>query len=292
MKVVIMINFQDYDYLETTIDATIVADSYSNLTQQRITTALLTVPKFINAELNTHRLFSRNVASSRAIRFEKQLQNATFHPVILVKNHPGMQGNELITGWRKYLIDTLWESSRYSAISHAWMMNKLGLSKQWTNRTIEPYLFISYLVTSTEWDNFFNQRDHNDAQFEMQVVARRLKNAMNNSNPNILTNDEFHLPFISTNELEQQQFLIDGVNTLIKLSAARCAKTSYSNQSKTDYENDIKLFNRLYSAVPRHNSPFEHIATPAIGQYYNLIGWKNVRYLIDSDKQFATSLGQ
>jgi len=76
------------------IKAEIVADSLSPQ-GNRITTMQVTFPRMILAELNTHRLFSRNSASSRAIPFKKTVKsviNNTFIPMAFQKSHSGMQG--------------------------------------------------------------------------------------------------------------------------------------------------------------------------------------------------------
>ena len=63
------------------ISAEIIADSI-NTFGDRITTYLLTYPRFIHAELMTHRMFSRNSASSRAIPFKRMLQMVEEDPFI------------------------------------------------------------------------------------------------------------------------------------------------------------------------------------------------------------------
>ena len=78
------------------IEAKIVADSV-NKQGNRITTFLLTYPRFIHSELMTHRMFSRNSASSRAIPFEKMVkmvEEDPFIPIAWQKHHSGMQGSE------------------------------------------------------------------------------------------------------------------------------------------------------------------------------------------------------
>ena len=55
------------------IEAKIIADSI-NPQGDRIITYLLTYPHFIHSELMTHRMFSRNSASSRAIPLKKMIK--------------------------------------------------------------------------------------------------------------------------------------------------------------------------------------------------------------------------
>jgi thymidylate synthase ThyX len=87
------------------IKAKIVADSISPQ-GHRITTMLLTFPRFILAELNTHRVFSRNSASSRAIPFEKMVkmvEEDPFIPIAWQKDHRRMQGTEYLDPNKKYV---------------------------------------------------------------------------------------------------------------------------------------------------------------------------------------------
>ena len=78
------------------ISAEIIADS-KNQFGDRITTFILTFPRIVLAEFNTHRMLSRNSASSRAIPFEKMVQmvqDDPFIPIKWMKDHKGMQGTE------------------------------------------------------------------------------------------------------------------------------------------------------------------------------------------------------
>lgn len=75
----------------------IIADSKCG--DHRITTFLLTYPRIIHAEMMTHRVFSRNSASSRAIPFEKMVkmvEEDPFIPIAWQKDHKGMQGTEYL----------------------------------------------------------------------------------------------------------------------------------------------------------------------------------------------------
>ena len=155
------------------IEAKIIADSISPQ-GKRITTYLLTYPRFIHAELMTHRLFSRNSASSRAIPFEKMVkmvEEDPFIPIAWQKDHKGMQGteyftNERISNYSEYLdgnevvyqLEEEWLEARNCAIEQAKNMNQLGLTKQICNRLLEPFMWHTVLVTATEYDNFFELR--------------------------------------------------------------------------------------------------------------------------------------
>lgn len=144
---------------KTNIKAEIVADSI-NQQGDRITTYLLTFPRFILAELNTHRVFSKNSASSRAIPFEKMVkmvEEDPFIPIAWQKDHKGMQGSEYIRDLGGYLRGT-WLQSRDIAVNQAKLLNSLDCTKQLCNRLLEPFMWHTVLLTSTEFENFFNLR--------------------------------------------------------------------------------------------------------------------------------------
>src|SRR5690606_9682644 len=89
----------------------------------------------------------------------------------------------------------------------------------------------------------------------------------------VLKSGEWHIPFI----LKQEENL--NLDVKKKISAARCARVSYSlfDGKKSDVESDLKLCERLSSSG--HWSPFEHVAEALskkerIG---NFIGWKQYR---------------
>src|SRR6185369_7117160 len=88
------------------IKAEIVADSI-NEKGNRITSFIVTFPRIILAEKNTHRVFSRNSASSRAIPFPKMVKSVRENPFIPIawqKDHKGMQGTEYFSKEEKFEI--------------------------------------------------------------------------------------------------------------------------------------------------------------------------------------------
>ena len=104
------------------ISAEIVADSI-NGNGNRITTFLLTYPRFIHGEIMTHRVFSRNSASSRAIPFEKMVkmvEEDPFIPIAWQKDHKGMQGTEYITSSHEISFNQMmWIDSRDAVLEYA-----------------------------------------------------------------------------------------------------------------------------------------------------------------------------
>lgn len=142
------------------ISAAIVADS-KDRRENRITTMEVVFPRMILAEFNTHRMFSRNSASSRAIPYKKMLKSVKenlFIPMAFQKEHKGMQGSEYHEGFSDKLRVLAWKLGAKMAIMSSYILFKLGVSKQLANRLLEPFMYHKVLVTFTESDNFFNLR--------------------------------------------------------------------------------------------------------------------------------------
>ena len=260
------------------IEVKIILDSISpkNI---RITTFELKYPRFILSEFNTHRVFSRNSASSRAIPVIKLIKDVINDPVIPVfwgKNIPGMQAKEELTGLKKKLSIFLWKFSRYPACFFAYILTKIGLHKQIANRIIEPWMYTKTIVTATELNNFFELRCHKDAQPEIKVLADQMREIYNRSIPKNLKYGEWHLPYI----MDDERFNYP-IEQLIKISTARCARVSYlTHDGKIpSVEKDFKLYDDLVGSVPIHASPTEHQATPTKDTKFhkNFIGWKQHR---------------
>lgn len=262
----------------------IIADSVTPA-GARITSLQLKYPRFILAELNTHRVFSRSSSSSRAIPVSKLIEQVRKTPAMPVhwgRNQPGMQAVEQVD-------DTLraraaWVKAAQAAADQAEKLNALGLHKQIANRVLEPFLWVSTIVTATDWGNFFSLRCHPDAQPEIQKLACMVRDALEASIPVCRSPDTgvsaWHLPYISD---EERQDICDG-ERLAQISAARCARVSYTNHdgSAPDIDKDMDLFNRLAGASPIHASPLEHQAIAsdqADSRCRNFTGWLQFRAL-------------
>ncbi len=142
------------------IQAKIIADSKS-VRGERITTFLLTFPRIILSEFNTHRMFSRNSASSRAIPFKKMVESVETNPFIPIawqKDHKGMQGTEYMHSNYDEILVNNWLLARDNAVEQAKELNELGATKQLCNRLLEPFMWHTVICTATNYDNFFNLR--------------------------------------------------------------------------------------------------------------------------------------
>jgi thymidylate synthase ThyX len=243
------------------IQSEIIADSL-NSRGCRLTTFICTFPRIVLAEFNTHRMFSRNSASSRAIPFNKMVKMVNENPFIplkWIKYHTGMQGYDY---WSDpQIIDELhkeWLRSRDNSVEQATRLNKMGLTKQICNRLLEPYMWHKVIVTATDWENFFSLRAHGDAEIHIQKLAYMMLDDYNKSTPKTLKKGEWHIPFGDKFDSERLSKL-ETDNAKVKIASARCARISYNNfHGKDDYEADIKLHDRLISSG--HASPFEHCA--------------------------------
>jgi thymidylate synthase ThyX len=282
-----------------TITATVIADSISP-GGKRITTLQLRYPKFIHGEFMTHRVFSRNASSSRAIPVQRLIQDVMTDPAMPIhwgKNQTGMQAHEendalvrcyvpetyslsdktMTVGVKYQSPKEAWLNARDLAVIAAKAYDTAGYHKQVVNRVLEPFCHINVVVTATEWDNFFALRCHTDAQPEMNALANRMHLAMEQSTPSELKPGQWHLPYV----------LDEGYATrdAIRMSVARCARVSYltHDQKPPKIEDDLKLYYRLASAVPIHASPLEHVATPGDDSrlYGNLVGWHQYRRMVE-----------
>jgi thymidylate synthase ThyX len=148
----------------TKISSQVVAHSLSPQGDELLS-VLVTFPRFILAELNTHRMLSKNSASSRAIPFNKMVESVTNNPFIPIawqKEHSGMQGNEYLQGVGADQAETEWRRAAKSAVYNAKVVNGNGVTKQLCNRLLEPFMWHTVLVTGSVnkegWLNFFDLR--------------------------------------------------------------------------------------------------------------------------------------
>ena len=282
------------------IKAKVIADSISE-GGVRITTLQLVYPRFIHAEFMTHRVFSRNASSSRAIPVSKMLKEVWSNPAMPVhwgSNKPGMQAGEELKGFKLYMAEKLWRAASKAACVYAWSMMKLGLHKQVSNRILEPFQHIHVIVTATEWDNFFDLRAHEAAQPEIQELAYAISLAMAGSSPQKLKEYQWHLPYLSKEEINTFKWT-GQMDIALKVSAARCARVSYMKHdgTATSIKDDLELYGQLMvrpftdkrgttydKDSPIHASPVEHQARPAESKDEwsgNFRGWIQNRKLIE-----------
>lgn len=251
----------------------------------------LEYPRFIHSEFMTHRMFSRNASSSRAVPVEKTIQNILnkpWAPLKVYKNCKGMQGKELISDDEYDVFCEEWQDAAFKAIEVAHKMIDNGYHKQHINRILEPFTKIKVIVTATEWDNFFNLRLSPDADPEIQDLAKAIKAAMDNAWGTLINvHDGRTLPYVSFDEMDN----IEDNRILTLISAARCARVSYLNHdgSKPDILKDLALAKRLINSG--HMTPFEHQCRQVYdtGFNYNLRDFQSARYMLDHGIDLSAS---
>ncbi|WP_284252433.1 hypothetical protein, partial [Litorihabitans aurantiacus] len=137
------------------ITAELVADSVSPA-GVRLSTMVVTVPRSALAELNTHRVFSRNSSSSRAVPIQRMIDYVATTPYVpraFSLHKPGMNAHEFVEPGSERWDEVLrwWLDSADQALERAREGIALGLHKQDVNRILEPYLMHTVVVSSTDW---------------------------------------------------------------------------------------------------------------------------------------------
>lgn len=251
--------------------------------ETRITSVQVKYPRFILPQLNTHRVFSRSTASSRAVPTAKLIEMVRKEPVVPVhwgQNQAGMVAKTQIDKARAAFAETKWREAANIATNIAQEFAEIGVHKQVVNRILEPFMWAETIITATEWDNFFKLRIADDAQPEIQALAKAIKTAMDDSVPEQRV---FHLPYLREDELDNTRWTY---SQKAKISAARCARVSYLNHNNRipSVEEDFKLADQLIEAG--HMSPFDHQAKFNLNETYhnenrNFRGWQPYRTILE-----------
>ena len=289
-----------------TITAKIIADSI-NPRGTRITTFELVYPRMVHSELMTHRMFSRNAASSRAIPVKTMLELIESDPAMPVhwgKNQAGMQADEELNDLDKAAVQGLWLEAAKQVVSIAKIMDGIKAHKQVINRITEPFQHMKLVVTATSYENWFWLRNHKDSDPTIDLLANRMKVAYDKSLPWKLSYGQWHLPYVDQVHSENYQLLTEAgkkitIEQALMISASCCAQVSYR---KTDgsLEKAELVFKRLIDAEPVHASPVEHQAMCFDADYYwpegithrdrygvyysgNLCDWIQYRQLIQNN---------
>jgi thymidylate synthase ThyX len=269
--------------------AQVVADSV-NPWGDRLTTFEVVMHRFMLAEFNTHRVFSRNSASSRAIPFRKQVERVLNDPAVPVSfpaEQRGMQGGDEIAD--REAAEFNWLVARDLAVTQAKQLADLGVHKSVVNRVLEPYMWHTVIVSATDYSGFFEQRCSPLAQPEIRLAAEAMRDAYDASTPAPLDPGQWHRPYVDeqteqdVRDYYESSGLIGGSlqYMLHQVSAARCARVSYlTHDGVRDIGKDLDLYARLVTARPGHWSPLEHVATPhpelSPG---NFNGWYQLRHI-------------
>lgn len=278
--------------MSSQIKAKIIADSVSAVNGQRITTFELEYPRFIHSELMTHRLFSRNAMSSRAVPIEKMLSYVRYGPAVPVHwgiNQAGMQAKAELQGEEQKVVADLWQEAAQGAAYFASKLSSKGLHKQIVNRILEPFQLMKTVLTATEFDNFFWLRCHEDAQPEIKELAERMYEQLewNKCLTIELDAGDWHTPYY-----EAGYWLQDDETPLedaLAISSSCCAQVSYRLLDDS-IEKARKVYQRLVESTPVHASPFEHCASPMKYEKLNknslASGWEKGTTHMDKEYKF------
>ena len=284
--------------------AKVIADSIT-WNGRRLTTMEVQCHRFVLAEFNTHRAFTRNSASSRAIPVRKQIDRIQSNPAVPLRfpeEQKGMQGaeEEATATMNGMNAKEHWLEACNNAVRSANSLVAIGVHKSVVNRLLEPFMWHRIIVSATEWQNFFAQRVSPLAQPEIRAVAVCMRDALNASDPFQIPRGMhgegfWHLPYIESEDWEvvRREQIKDLSNLgksmypiMCKISAARCARVSYlTHDGKRDWQEDVTLYDLLTAAEPPHWSPLEHVATPrqshlpAVG---NFEGWYQLRHFVEN----------
>lgn len=264
------------------ISAKIIKDSISN--GNRITTFEVTYPRYIHCEVLTHRAFSRNAASSRAIPIDKYIEmigQSPAQPVEWGLNKAGMQAEGVHSDPQKCA--TIWKRAAQYATAHARILQEEGLHKQIVNRLLEPFMTMKTIITTTEIDNFFWLRNDVEADPTLQALAREMVKVYEKSEPDTLKDGEWHLPYVQTcrdtsgrmlylTELENGDLEEIDLETAIKISCSCCAQVSYRKLDDS-VEKAVAIYDKLVNSRRVHASALEHCARPIITPEFRAGFW-------------------
>ncbi len=266
----------------------VIADSVAK-NGKRITTLECKYWRAIHAEVMTHRAFARNAASSRAIPFYKtrtvntgvgdeletketvienctysMLKNDPFFPKYIGAEQKGMQSGEQLTIEQMGLAENIIADMLRHSLKKCKELYDLGVHKSIINRYLEPWSYITTLITATEWNNFYALRIHPAAEKHFNELAVEMKLQMSQSVP---TETDYHLPYILPEEKPEvwgSERFAEKLKVLQQMSVARCSRLSYLTQDGVkDAEKDLAQYERLLHPGDgvMHASPFEHVAT-------------------------------
>lgn len=275
-------------------NARVLAD-HTNPVGCRLVTFELTYPRFVHAEFMTHRVFSRNAGSSRAIPFTKTRARVLVDPAMPIefgRNQKGMQAGAALSDELATEAVKIWLDARDDAVRHATRLHELGVHKQHVNRLTEPFQYITVICSATEFANFFDLRCHPDAQPEIKRIAEMTRDLYFASKSLQVPSGYWHMPFVQAEDwhaLYQQGLTTDDqrLPLLKKFSVARCARVSYlTHDGEINRERDVERHDSLLAS--KHWSPFEHVAVATADEAWS----GNFQGFVQYRKTFAHEHGR
>lgn len=274
-----------------------IQTSVCKLTGERITTLVAEYPRIIHSQLLTHRVFTRNGSSTRAVPINTSIQNIKDNPVkfIWTGKKPGMQGSSLgpEDSKLKDQAELVHIIARENAFITARTLDALGIHKQHAGRYLETFQNIRVCITSTEWENWDWLRIDADSQPEITELAEKIYKARTYGTAVELSAGEMHVPFVGrkrnpdTGELEYFELGTDKPLTkaeAINVSMSASAQTSY-RKNDTSLEKAEDMHAKLFAGKKVHASPSEHQASPigAVNNKFNPEEWPEGVTHVDRD---------
>lgn len=268
--------------------------------------------RWVLAEFNTHRVFSRNSASSRAIPVPRRLEDvktSPAEPIVWASEQKGMQGGNELGESARMAAERLWRNAAADAARSAEALAELGVHKSIVNRLLEPFLYHTAIVTSTEWSGFMQQRSSRQAQPEIHLPGALVAEAYGyyHEVPSAAATAKpgmWHMPYIDfeTDSALLLKYMTDTresegrlgptrnsvLQSLARVSAARCARVSYeTHDGVRDISKDLELYDKLVGAAPMHASPLEHVAMAVTHEQINawpgnLTGFAQLRHFVEA----------
>lgn len=183
----------------------------------------------------------------------------------------------------------IWLDARNEALRYADVLHTAGVHKSLVNRVVEPWMWITVVMTATEWRNFFRLRCHPDAEIHFQKIAGMIRDVIEASTPASLSAGQWHRPFVDN--MPDTEFVYAWVDdtyapehrdyALNCISTARNARVSYmTHEGEHDPAKDLNLFDKLSNGSGfGHWSPMEHVGEAQAEPIRSgpFIGWKQFR---------------
>lgn len=269
---------------------------------QPLLTWLLTYPRFFHQDILTHRQFSKNCASSRAIPvnvFIEAVRKEPATPIYWGLNRAGMGACEEVED--KEGAKAWWLEACELALKQAEKGRDLKLAKEIVNRVIEPYQHMTTLLSGTSFDNFYDLRrsQPNGAQPEFMALTDMMIDIHEKSTPVQLNWGEWHIPLVDQDDYDRAHihvlkrvetlptFSLEEIeartkSTILKMATARAARTSYTKHDKIcTIDDDIVRFESLKTS--KHMSPFEHCAKAVQNEHSsNFVGYRQLRKFVET----------
>lgn len=297
-------------------EVSVIEDSL-NPKGDRLTTIVARFPRYILSEINTHRVFSRNSASSRARSVQttfKEVFNSPFIP-LFTSNQPGMSGRFLGEEEAKKAT-SIWLKTRDDVLANGLRLllsedrvdrelkgkrldleslNRLledyaevysnrekggkepNIHKQNVNRLLEPFMWHEAIVTSSYWNNFIELRDNAETAQPEIMAVAKLVKTALQESVPRKLGEE---KIAHTPFVEIKENVPEEIFKAMKLSSAECAQISYKDKTRQKDKANLELAERLLKH--KHYSPFEHVAIPE--EFLSKVFGKSLETVFESNE--------